>query len=161
MAENNLEEIKICIQILPDMSEEAQTKAIEENPQNAKTGLNFIKKFGDTVESSRMAVIADRKWKPGRTLRVRFLDGARVVQQKIAAVSRCLFNALCEYLMMASTLFLLGWVLSPFSVSQITWIVSPLSGEIKAVISFPCINKKHCGWDSPARVSSQTQSKLL
>jgi serralysin len=54
MAENNLEEIKICIQILPDMSEEAQRKAIEENPQNAKTGLNFIEKFGDTVESSRI-----------------------------------------------------------------------------------------------------------
>jgi hypothetical protein len=88
MSENNLEEIKICIQILPDMSEEAQRIAIEENPQNAKNGLNFIEKFGDTVESSRMALIADKKWKPGRTLRVRFLDGDPVVHQKIAQVAQ-------------------------------------------------------------------------
>ncbi|MGI2904985.1 M12 family metallopeptidase [Tolypothrix sp. VBCCA 56010] len=88
MSENNLEEIKICIQILPDMSEEAQRIAIEENPQNAKNGLNFIEKFGDTVESSRMALIADKKWKPGRTLRVRFLDGDPIVHQKIAQVAQ-------------------------------------------------------------------------
>ena len=38
-------------------------------------------------EQSRGAVIADKKWKPGQTLRVRFLDGDPIVQQKIQAVA--------------------------------------------------------------------------
>ena len=38
-------------------------------------------------EQSRGAVIADKKWNPGQTLRVRFLDGDPLVQQKIQAVA--------------------------------------------------------------------------
>ena len=38
-------------------------------------------------EQSRGAVIADKKWKPGQTLRVRFLDGDPSIQQKIEAVA--------------------------------------------------------------------------
>lgn len=36
---------------------------------------------------ARGAVIRDKKWQPGQTLRVRFLDGDPIVQQKIEAVA--------------------------------------------------------------------------
>lgn len=38
-------------------------------------------------QQSRGAVLTDQKWQPGQTLRVRFLDGDPVVQQKIEAVA--------------------------------------------------------------------------
>jgi serralysin len=38
-------------------------------------------------EETRGAVIASKKWQPGQTLRVRFLDGDPIVQQKIEAVA--------------------------------------------------------------------------
>ncbi|MFH7027557.1 MAG: M12 family metallopeptidase [Heteroscytonema crispum UTEX LB 1556] len=88
MSETSQELIKVCIDIPPDMSEEAQQRAIEENPENAKTGLTFIENFADTLEFSRMALVADKKWKPGRTLRVRFLDGDPIVRQKIEKVAQ-------------------------------------------------------------------------
>jgi serralysin len=88
MSETISQTIQACIEILPDFSEEAQQRAIEENPENAKTGMSFIQNFADTVEFSRMALVAGKKWKPGRTLRVRFLDGDPVVHRKIQAVAQ-------------------------------------------------------------------------
>lgn len=38
-------------------------------------------------EDTRGAVVTSKKWQPGQTLRVRFLDGDPTVQQKIAAVA--------------------------------------------------------------------------
>jgi serralysin len=38
-------------------------------------------------EETRGAVLRDKKWQPGQTLRVRFLDGDPIVQQKIEAVA--------------------------------------------------------------------------
>ena len=38
-------------------------------------------------EDTRGAVVRDKKWQPGQTLRVRFLDGDPIVQQKIEAVA--------------------------------------------------------------------------
>jgi serralysin len=38
-------------------------------------------------DDSRGAVLADNKWNPGQTLRVRFLDGDAIVQQKIETVA--------------------------------------------------------------------------
>jgi serralysin len=75
----NFENIKVCIDIPADMSEEAQKIAFEENPNNAKT---------TDGSSDRMALITGKKWRPGRTLRVRFLDGDPVVQMKIAAIAK-------------------------------------------------------------------------
>ncbi|GAB1544758.1 hypothetical protein NUACC21_74340 [Scytonema sp. NUACC21] len=77
--ENTFEDIKICIEIPPDMSEEAQKIAFEENPLNAEAIDN---------SSDRIALITGKKWQPGRTLRVRFLDGHPVVQTKIAAIAQ-------------------------------------------------------------------------
>ncbi|MUG91313.1 Tolloid-like protein 1 [Scytonema sp. UIC 10036] len=79
MSENTFEDIKICVEIPPDMSEEAQKIAFEENPLNAEAIDN---------SSDRIAVITGKKWQSGRTLRVRFLDGDPVVQTKIAAIAQ-------------------------------------------------------------------------
>ncbi|MBD1847086.1 hypothetical protein H6F89_27510 [Cyanobacteria bacterium FACHB-63] len=38
-------------------------------------------------EDARGAVIKDKKWEPGQTLRVRFLNDDAIVQQKIEAVA--------------------------------------------------------------------------
>lgn len=38
-------------------------------------------------EETRGAVLRDKKWQPGQTLRVRFLDGDPIVQQKIEAIA--------------------------------------------------------------------------
>jgi hypothetical protein len=72
--ENTFEDIKICIAIPPDVSEEAQKIAFEENPQNAETINN---------SSDRLVLVAEKKWQVGRTLRVRFLDGHPIVIQKL------------------------------------------------------------------------------
>ncbi|WP_166481970.1 beta/gamma crystallin-related protein [Scytonema sp. UIC 10036] len=77
--DTTFEDIKVCIEIPPDMSEEAQKLAFEENPLNAEAIDN---------SSDRMALITGKKWQPGRTLRVRFLDGDPVVQTKIAAIAQ-------------------------------------------------------------------------
>lgn len=79
MAETISEPIKMCIEILPDMSDEAQRIALAENPLNAEPAKD---------SPDRMALITGKKWKPGRTLRVRFLDGDPVVHQKIAAIAQ-------------------------------------------------------------------------
>ncbi|WP_017741753.1 M12 family metallopeptidase [Scytonema hofmannii] len=79
ISENIFEDIKICIEIPPDMSEEAQKIAFEENPLNAEAIDN---------SSERIALITGKKWQPGRTLRVRFLDGDPVVQTKIVAIAQ-------------------------------------------------------------------------
>ncbi|BAY99803.1 hypothetical protein NIES37_37860 [Tolypothrix tenuis PCC 7101] len=74
----NFENIKACIDIPADMSEEAQRIAFEENPKNAET---------TDGSPDRMALITGKKWQPGRTLRVRFLDGDPMVQMKIQAIA--------------------------------------------------------------------------
>jgi serralysin len=74
--------LDICIEIAPDLSEAAQKIAIAENPDNA-----VVVKSGPDAKT-RLALGTDKKWKPGRTLRVRFLDGEPIVQQKVAAIAR-------------------------------------------------------------------------
>ncbi len=73
------ENIKTCVDILPDMSEEAQRIAFAENPQNAEI-------INDSSE--RIALITGKKWQPGRTLRVRFLDGDPVIHMKITGIAK-------------------------------------------------------------------------
>lgn len=77
--ENTFEDIKICIEIPPDISEEAQKIAFEENPQNAEAINN---------SSDRLALVSEKKWQVGRTLRVRFLDGHPIIHTKIAAIAQ-------------------------------------------------------------------------
>ena len=97
--------IEICTAPPPDMSAEAYRLAVEENPHNAipefdavlesmKEDLDDIMPAFSTLQSVeesekfRLALTTKKKWKPGRTLRVRFLDGDPVVHRKIEAYAR-------------------------------------------------------------------------
>jgi serralysin len=54
----------------------------------SKNALESLKVCTDVHPGdSRGAVITDKKWEPGQILRVRFLDGDPIVQQKIEAVA--------------------------------------------------------------------------
>ena len=85
MSESISEPIKVCINIPPDMSAEAQRLAIEENPENAVPAFDALPESVEESARLRLALITAKKWKPGRTLRVRFLDGDPVVHRKIEA----------------------------------------------------------------------------
>jgi hypothetical protein len=74
--------LKMCINREPpgDQVEAAAQRAIAENPANAPSGAPA---FGVGALPTRfMALITGKKWKPGRTLRVRFQGGHKTVQQK-------------------------------------------------------------------------------
>jgi serralysin len=83
MCEHVSEPIKTCINIPPNLSPEAHQLAIKENPDNAVPAFDRQPRSAEEIESLRLALIIAKKWKPGRTLRVRFLGGDPVVHQKI------------------------------------------------------------------------------
>jgi hypothetical protein len=85
MSETIPEPIKVCINIPSDMSAEAQRLAIEENPENAVPAFDALPESVEESARLRLALITAKKWKPGRTLRVRFLDGDPIVHRKIEA----------------------------------------------------------------------------
>jgi serralysin len=74
--------MKICTVVALDdaLQQEAALKAITENPLNAGQP--------DLFDDISGAVEALKKWAPGRTLRVRFMDGDPTVQQKVADVAK-------------------------------------------------------------------------
>ncbi|CAM3594633.1 matrixin family metalloprotease [Aeromicrobium ponti] len=71
-----------CVQMnLPDdQLFEAARLAILENPENAP-GEDVAS--SEEIDSFEMALIVGKKWGNGQTLRVRFLDGDPVVQEKV------------------------------------------------------------------------------
>lgn len=74
--------IHMCTDVaLPDeLLAEANLVALEENPANAP--------LPDPSKPLEIAVVKAKCWSPGRTLRIRFLDGDAVVQQKVAQVAQ-------------------------------------------------------------------------
>ena len=78
--------IKICKDIVlpPELMEAAMQQAIDENPANAPA-TNFTPGIGAAgpIPPSFLAVLTGKRWRNGRTLRVRFLGGDPVVQQKL------------------------------------------------------------------------------
>ena len=79
------ETIKTCIDVVlpPEDMIEAAQRAIEENPANAPapgvtTGIG-----AGPLPPSFLAVVTGKRWRNGRTLRVRFMDGDPVVQAKL------------------------------------------------------------------------------
>ncbi|WP_265939218.1 zinc metalloprotease [Bacillus thuringiensis] len=71
-----------CVQMyLPDDQViEATRLAIQENPDNAPDTDELS---ADSIDSFEMALVIGKKWRNGRTLRVRFLDGEPAVHEKI------------------------------------------------------------------------------
>ena len=76
------EGIRACVDVRLPLSqlEEAQKIAIAENPLNDPKQLN-------PQLDIRATVLVNSLWQNGRTLRVRFLDGIPVVQQKVRQVA--------------------------------------------------------------------------
>jgi hypothetical protein len=77
--------IKVCIdrKLPPDRFIEAAERAIEENPENAPV-LRFRPGLGVGPDPPMaLAAVTGKKWRPERTLRVRFLDGVPEVQAKV------------------------------------------------------------------------------
>ncbi|MRB60561.1 matrixin family metalloprotease [Bacillus thuringiensis] len=71
-----------CVQMnLPDdQIIEAARLAIQENPDNAP---DTDEVSADSIDSFEMALVIGKKWRNGRTLRVRFLDGDPAVHEKV------------------------------------------------------------------------------
>jgi hypothetical protein len=78
------EQLRVCIdKVLPrKLQPEAELRAMEENPANTP-------RPGEAgTERLEIAVLRRKLWKPGRVLRVRFLDGIAGVQDKVAAKAK-------------------------------------------------------------------------
>ncbi len=78
-------DIKVCVDRI--LSEEqmmvAAQKALEENPANAPI-VSFAPSIGVPIMPPPfLALITGKKWRNGRTLQVRFLDGSPAMQAKV------------------------------------------------------------------------------
>ena len=87
--------IKACVDrvLSPERMLQAAENAVKENPANAPA-FSFSPGVGAApLPPPFMAMLTGKKWKNGRTLRIRFLDGQPEVQAK---VERCA-NEWCKY----------------------------------------------------------------
>lgn len=71
-------EIHACMDVVVPLRslQEAQRKAVEENPANQS-------ETEDPNTGTRAFVVTSKLWKPGRTLRVRFIGGTPAVLEKV------------------------------------------------------------------------------
>ena len=80
---------KICFDrvLEGDQAIDAARRAVEENPANMP--IMFMPPGGLAAppEPLQLALVTSKLWKPGRTLRVRFLDGHPTVQAKVEKVA--------------------------------------------------------------------------
>lgn len=83
------EELLTCIDVkLPeDLVDKAAQLAIEENPENTPPLAATA-----SLNDNELAMLTGKKWKNGRTLRVRFLDGIPSVQKRIEQVAHTWSN---------------------------------------------------------------------
>ena len=96
------DEVKICTEmsIEPERAAQAQQLAIEENPENANQAAPGSRSFDEAEttqlcpsppviqlegsrDQTRLALLYGKKWRPGRTLNIRFLNGSSFVQDKV------------------------------------------------------------------------------
>lgn len=84
--------VHLCIdrQVPDEFAAEAAEVAALENPDNDPEAI-IAASGGATNE--RLALLKAKKWLPGRTLRVRFLDGSPAMQDKVAKYAR----TWCDY----------------------------------------------------------------
>lgn len=77
--------IRACIDVAlpPDVMIEAAQRAIAENPTNAAVVRATPGIGAGPIPPSLLAVVAGKRWRNGRTLRVRFLDGDPAVQARL------------------------------------------------------------------------------
>jgi hypothetical protein len=76
---------RMCVDRIlpPDMQAEAARAAIAENPLNVPV-VRFRPGLGvENLPVEEIAVLVSKQWQNGRTLRVRFLDGDPIVQERL------------------------------------------------------------------------------
>jgi len=82
--------IKICFErIIPDEldAERHVRRAMREQLLDAAGGRGKLKAT-DVARVTRMALVNSKKWKPGTTLRCRFLDGSTKMKSKVTAMAK-------------------------------------------------------------------------
>lgn len=74
--------LRLCIdRVLPlDLEEEADALAAAENPTNVP--------LEEAQSAGRLALVTRKLWRPGRTLRISFLDGSPLVREKVVHYAR-------------------------------------------------------------------------
>jgi hypothetical protein len=82
--------IKVCTdRILPlDQAVEAARTAVRENPENIPVAIVRPLLGVPEPTPSELALITGKKWNVGRTLRIRFVDGANELQTRVASVAQ-------------------------------------------------------------------------
>jgi len=85
MSDRQLADLYICSDrsTPEDKIIEAALKAVEENPDNAPSRDNPGGVGIDPRGPAEMAVVIEKRWRPGRTLRCAFMDGIGEVQAKV------------------------------------------------------------------------------
>jgi hypothetical protein len=81
------EPVRTCIDVLlpEDQVPDATRRAIEENPQNVEVPSPAP---GAPVPNPRLATVVGKRWRAGRTIRVRFLEGEPSVQSKVEKIAK-------------------------------------------------------------------------
>ncbi|MEP6767773.1 MAG: hypothetical protein ABJC61_03835 [Acidobacteriota bacterium] len=69
--------LRICVdRVIPlKWKADAAALAVKENPANGPRGLRMM--LGASAHPVKMALYTGKRWKPGRTLGIRFLDGSK------------------------------------------------------------------------------------
>ncbi|WP_437298042.1 M12 family metallopeptidase [Sorangium sp. So ce426] len=69
------------------LEETARRIAVQENPAN-EVDPNLDPNDPKLQPTERIALIAQKRWRPGKRLRIRFLDGSATMRQKVAHYAR-------------------------------------------------------------------------
>jgi len=80
--------LRLCVErILPwDLKPMAAKRSIEENTHNDPTPhLHKVRRMGVSVHPLKMALETGKRWAPGKTLGVQFLDGSAVQRKRVRA----------------------------------------------------------------------------
>lgn len=80
---------QVCIDRVLSIDEafEASTRAVEENPENVPVAVVRPGLGVAPPSPLELALITAKKWKNGRALRVRFLDGEQTVQSRVEQIA--------------------------------------------------------------------------
>lgn len=91
----SLDDLFICVPTLLSAEEEQDVirKALKENPQNSQRSSGLLPNDSKAIFSTKLnlqddtnlalAVNISKNWKPGRTIRIRFLEGEKELQNKV------------------------------------------------------------------------------
>ncbi|RKI46612.1 hypothetical protein D7Y27_07785 [Corallococcus sp. AB004] len=79
-------ECRLCVdRVVPiELKREAAARSIEVNPENDPAPvLARVKRAGSSWHPLKLALETGKRWKPGQTLRIRFLDGSPTQRQRV------------------------------------------------------------------------------